>query len=530
MDLDHTDHGPLRSASAPVEAAAEPKQRRRMSRRTLLKVSAGAGLATAGTAALVDALVVDPQRLSHAAPSKYPDIQYDIGAYIPPAQSLGGVMFRFGPVYVLFLTMKLTREPQLPDRILFDRALGKIEATYHFNPSGVIPIVSWGLPYFSKLKGGLTGQVVSNHMPRLLSDPSRYALEEAVPSPTDVHPSNPGVRKKTFNVPLVIEDNDLLLSLRSDNLDILSDVANWLQGSDTLKGKAVASPQLPFQVTSSRLEFVQLGLPRKIGDRLGLPYATRLNPQSPMWFGYADQNATGAGPAAITTFQGNASARVTNITSPADYFYNGSIQPLNHNIEDLMQWFFGGDTVKDNGYAVRTMYMYRGNPVPEIGFADQFTDGGGPAFIENIYAGAKDAESAATGANMSPFDSNEPVLGHLQLLQRSSRAPDGTPMHIRMDGPGFDSMDVPDGTPQPKLHFSGFFPSADFFNTMRKNGASLDLVNTARGFGQVPGEVGGQGVEPEDDGIERFITATRRQNFLCPPRRHRSFPLIELSR
>ena len=30
-------------------------------------------------------------------------------------------------------------------------------------------------------------------------------------------------------------------------------------------------------------------------------------------------------------------------------------------------------------------------------------------------------------------------------------------------------------------------------------------------------------------GIERFLTATRRQNFLVPPRRNRSFPLVELA-
>jgi hypothetical protein len=29
------------------------------------------------------------------------------------------------------------------------------------------------------------------------------------------------------------------------------------------------------------------------------------------------------------------------------------------------------------------------------------------------------------------------------------------------------------------------------------------------------------------NGPERFITATRRQNFLVPPRRHRAFPLAE---
>jgi hypothetical protein len=49
--------------------------------------------------------------------------------------------------------------------------------------------------------------------------------------------------------------------------------------------------------------------------------------------------------------------------------------------------------------------------------------------------------------------------------KRSSRAADGTPIHLRMDGPG----------------------------------------------------------------LERFLTATRRQNFLIPPRRHRAFPLVELA-
>ena len=36
-------------------------------------------------------------------------------------------------------------------------------------------------------------------------------------------------------------------------------------------------------------------------------------------------------------------------------------------------------------------------------------------------------------------------------------------------------------------------------------------------------------VAVEDNGLERFLTATRRQNFLVPPRRHRAFPLTELA-
>jgi hypothetical protein len=59
-------------------------------------------------------------------------------------------------------------------------------------------------------------------------------------------------------------------------------------------------------------------------------------------------------------------------------------------------------------------------------------------------------------------------------------------------------------------------PTGDFFATLRVNQASLDLR-------------GQYGVDPDDNGLERFLTATRRQNFLVPPRRHRSFPLVELA-
>jgi hypothetical protein len=107
-------------------------------------------------------------------------------------------------------------------------------------------------------------------------------------------------------------------------------------------------------------------------------------------------------------------------------------------------------------------------------------------------------------------------MGHLSCLQRSSRAKDGTPIHLRMDGPGFDAMDVPGGGKLPKLQFTIFVPSAQFFKKLRVNQASLDLQNEF-------------GVDPKANGLERFITATRRQNFLIPPRRNRAFPLIELT-
>jgi hypothetical protein len=115
------------------------------------------------------------------------------------------------------------------------------------------------------------------------------------------------------------------------------------------------------------------------------------------------------------------------------------------------------------------------------------------------------------------------IVEHSPYLLQSSRASDGTPIHIRMDGPGFDSLDVPDGSNQPKLQFTIFVPTADFFATMRANQAALKFQTFEQGLG---GSATGT-VDSDDNGLERFLTATRRQNFLVPPRSRRTFPLRE---
>ena len=262
------------------------------------------------------------------------------------------------------------------------------------------------------------------------------------------------------------------------------------------------------RLTSNRLMFTQPGLPRRLAEGSRLPYATSINPESPMWMGFADQQVSGSGPPEITTFVGNASSRLTT-ARPGDYFDNGAIVHLSHVIEDLGLFY----AQPDEPYTERVQYMFRSNPIPSVGNKNQFKDGGGPSFFENTFQGTADAANNAKGVNTYQ---GERRMGHLAALQRSSRAADGTPIHIRADGPGFDALDVPDGTSQPKLQFCVFVPSADFFATMRRNQASLDLVSRYK-------------VDPDDNGLERFITATRRQNFLVPPRRHRAFPLVESS-
>ncbi len=480
-----------------------------LTRRTLLRRAAGLGV-TASTLGALELLATLPAQ-SLAAGSALPEVQFQIEKLLPRPVKSEGVRARFSPVYTLFATIALTRAPTASDQATLAQALAQVEQSYPFSPGGVFTIVAYGIPYFQRLPGGMSGPLIQAHMPRLAGEPERPALEEAVPGPTDVSPANPEISKRRFNVPVQIESNDMLLTLRGDSSEILEDVLSWLtEASTTLAGEQVGGSGLGelLSVSSRRLMFLEQGLPRRIGEAEGLPYADMLNPASPMWMGFVSQQVEGSGPPAIVTFLGNRSARLTTARR-GDYFDHGSIQHLSHVIQDLEQFYERpGET-----YMRREAEMFSADPVPRGGNQDPYTNGGGPAFIPNTFAGTQQAEREAEGA--STFD-GQPRIAHTTALQRTSRASDRTPMHIRADGPGFDALDVPEGTPQPKLHFSMFVPTAAFFATMRRSQASLDLAQKYK-------------VPAGNLGLERFLTATRRQNFLVPPRRNRAFPLVELA-
>lgn len=510
-----------------------------VTRRDLMKIGVVGTVATA--LAGVDAFAWAPKRVAMAA-TNFPAIQYDIGAFLGPVVTYNQVPIHFGPVYTVFLSARLNRTPTRADQTTLTNALNTIENSYAYSPSGIFTIVSYGRPYFNRLPGGINGTLVSNNMPRLLSNTSRFALEEAVAGPTDVSSANPNIHKATFNVPVVIETNDVLFSLRSDVLANPQDVISWLQGSNRLHGATVTSPAFAglFTFTSTRVMFAQTSLPHFIAQENQLAFTSRINPDSPMWMGFTDQQVAGSGPASITTLQGDSSARFTNATS-SSYFFNGSIQHFSHVIQDLNQFYSTGAFAGDpEPYQERVQYMFRSCPIPNRGNGDQFSNGGGQAHLENDASsflhfralGTTEAIETARDPNsvndlQDPNDptTREPRLGHISALQQSSRAANGTPIHIRMDGPGFDNMDVPGGSNQPKLQFSVFVPSAEFFRQLRVSAGGLPFQIAEAGFG---GSATGT-VPAEDNGLERFLSATRRQNFLVPPRVHRAFPLVELT-
>jgi hypothetical protein len=447
------------------------------------------------------------------AAASFSDIQFDIGRFMPPNTFAGvgtyndgggSVTAAFGPIFTLFAPATLSRSPTRADQTTLANALAQIEANFDASPSGLLIVsVSYGRPYFNRLPQAL----VTANMPRLSSNTSRFVLEDSPVFPTDVSSQNPAIRKDRFNVPVVLERNDVLFQFRSESSANLTNVLAWLQGSNNLHGRVIA-----------------------------------------LVMGFVDQQIDSSAPSAsLVTFAGvNSKANLTTARA-GDYFDNGSIAHFSHVIDDLYQFYQleGQDDRHEEGedFLERVQYMFRSNQtgtthgVPSEGNADGFTNGGGPAFVINVFQGTDSAlrGARASAGTFEPGNQSEDAtfpgvgrIGHEAALQRSSRAADGTPLHIRMDGPGFDSMDVPAfqlfpgaqnvaaGSNQFKLQFLIFVPTAEFFRQLRINAASLDLQAQF-------------GVDPDDNGLERFLTATRRQNFLVPPRRHRAFPLLELT-
>ena len=187
----------------------------------------------------------------------------------------------------------------------------------------------------------------------------------------------------------------------------------------------------------------------------GFEFAPRINPNSSMAMGFVDQQVNASGPPAIVTFTGNTSARLTSAV-PGDYFDNGSVAHFSHVIEDLYQLYSlrGQDSRHADGepFTERCQYMFRSNQlgttngIPAAGNTDQFTNGGGPAFVNNLFHGtgaallaAQDSAGLFTPANqtLSATFTGLPRVGHEEALQQVSPARRHVPPRRPNDGGGF---------------------------------------------------------------------------------------------
>jgi hypothetical protein len=198
----------------------------------------------------------------------------------------------------------------------------------------------------------------------------------------------------------------------------------------------------------------------------------------------------------------------------SDYFHNGTHMHLSHITEDLETWYINFEFSERAATAFHPGVHVRPN-------------------AQTVPQGPK---QVATESDVEREFKQSGAIGHSASIQTTSRLrdvlvgpdgtryPRGTAIPIRAD---FNTLDNPffyserPGELQPGaaagLHFVVFNPSSDDFH---RNRLAMD--------GVLPGVRIPLSPRSRGQGFNSVLQTTHRQNFLVPPRVHRSFPLAEL--
>jgi hypothetical protein len=398
--------------------------------------------------------------------------------------------------------------------------LGQLDQSYDpTTPAGLGVTVAWGLPYFSTYIPVLSqassyfsaGTAYPGYLPvdnraSAANGTTTRAVLDAIQFPSDTPPSgfpgSPDIR---------LEANDVAVLLRSDSLSNITAGANAIFGSGPGQAGSL------FTVTSIRKGFVGGGfnggqsLPKQMALSGGIPGAASIPDNAELFMGFASTQADSLGPGVIANMES-----IPGLTDqwPNGYFKNGTAMHLSHLYLDLAGWYSIG--AKSRVHAAFDTSLKASTPtqvVPE-----------GPA-------------QAKTEAQVSSDLQAHGAVGHSETLQPVTRLSAaltdnygnsyvaGTPIPQRSD---FDSLDSPffytadpagDGfssAPAASLQFVVFSPTSDAFHRAR---LAMD--------GRYPGGVSLPLNVRTQAGFNRFLNTTHRQNFLVPPRAHRSFPLAE---
>jgi hypothetical protein len=462
----------------------------RITRRDLL---AGAVVGAAGVYALVDGLTTPPAR---AAAGPRPDEQHVLdGLRVIVDNSVEVVV---PPLHHEVLTARLAVEGTRADlrraQAELEQALRRLEGRYENSPAGLGVTVAWGLPYFRRYLAALA----ERHIP--VDRRATRSQERPVKVLLDARrfPSDPD--------DTILERNDVAILLRSDVLAHIADGEHELRALDFLRP------------TSIRKGFAGGGfdggqsLPKQMAVAAGVPGADLIPDGSELFLGFTSTQKAGLGPPRI--------ANVEELGYAAGgYFTHGTHLALSHIEEQLDTWYL------NFAHEERVATTFR----PGLHVA--------PSTL-TVPQGPRDVASAAS---VRLDFRREQQIGHSSSLQTASRLKTTTVGRSgAIYGPGtavphradFNTLDHPfawsaspqrdgmDDTPAAGVHFVVFNPSSDDFNRGRLAMDGVLPDGTRLPFG------------PRDrgQGFNSILSTTHRQNFLVPPRRHRSFPLVELLR
>jgi hypothetical protein len=459
----------------------------RLTRRTFLGGAAAAAVGGAGIYELVDRLTAAPTRpLSVALPKE--QHVFDLSS----VQS-EGVEVMVPPLHSEIVTATLTTSSLRAAKHELEQALLRLDDSYSPDPSGLGVTLGWGLPYFDERDERLAA-AASVHLP----------FDRRAGKPVLL----PGRRFPSDPTTTVLERNDLAVLLRSDTRDHI-DAAR----------KAIFDDLGLFRITSVRRGFAGGGfdgkasLPKQMAMAAGVPGADLIPDTSELFLGFTSTQKAGLGPRLIANHE-----TLGFVDLRGGYFQGGTHMHLSHISEDLEAWYLNFD------FDERVLTSFRTG-------------------LTNVKPGTQTVpqrpQDVATRTELEAGFRQTGRFGHSASIQQASRLledvvgpdgttyPKGTAIPQRAD---FNTLDNPfafsaqpelDGwrdSPQAGVHFVVFNPSGDDFerNRLAMDGVLPDgskLEVTARGRAQ---------------GFNSVLTTTHRQNFLVPPRRHRSFPLVEL--
>ena len=403
------------------------------------------------------------------------------------------------PLHHRITTLRLTVEPSR--RALhgaqreLEHTLRQLERRFVPTPAGLGITVTWGLSYFRQyVPGPSRNYLPVDNRASKASGEVRLAVLDAIKFPSDPEE-------------VILEQNDAAVILRSDlgaNIDAAADAL-------------FASGLAFWQPTSIRKGFIGgdgIGLPKRMALEAGIPGAQSIPDGAQMFLGFTSSQKAALGGDTIANFE-----TVPGLTDqwPTGYFRFGCAMHLAHLFEDLESWY-GRFTFQD-----RVDRSFR--PGLQVA-AGTLTVNEGPSQVQTESQVVEDLQ-------------RHQIVGHSASLQPATRLqtdltdnygnfyPSGTAVPQRAD---FNTIDNPfhwtadpdhdhwSERPAAGLHFLVFVPTSDAFHHARR---SMD--------GHYPdGTILDIAPRSPQAGMNSVLRTSHRQNFLVPPRLHRSFPLAEL--
>ena len=393
-----------------------------------------------------------------------------------------------------------------------------------FSPTtfnGVDILVAWGLPYFQHYIPSLgksssffkAGTRYPEYLPVDLATSQKqnqkvYAVQEAMTFPSDQPPAGFG--------PVRLEQNDVVVILRSDSLNNIMAATNAIFGTKSNQTGSL------FTVTSIRRGstgggfYGQQSIPRKVALAAKIPGAESIPPQAQVFLGFTTTLQANMAPDNIPSLE-----TIPGQTDqwPNGYFKQGTTMHLSHLFEDLESWY-GRRSQDYAAFPDRVRAMFRPglstapgtltvNPPTELSDSNVAQD------VQKYQAYGHSGSMQPIVRQTTPTTTNygKTYPAGIAVSARGDFNTVDNPFHYSADPTG-DHFST---KPAAGMHFIIFQPTIGNFNRTR---LAMD--------GHYPdGTVLKPSPRSHGAGINSVLFTTHRQNYLVPPRSHRSFPLAE---